>query len=190
MPREGIFKSPPFVGEPARTPASELALRWQRGAALFEELGCAGCHTPLMPLRRTTYTLLRGAGGAPILTIDLSAYAAAPRPERDEEGVVWVPVFSDFKRHDMGPRLAGLAPERGVSPREYLTRRLWGSAQTAPYLHTGEALTLDEVVLAHASEGSEALFAAEGYLELGEGSRSSLRVFLQSLSRAPAIRVR
>ena len=168
-------------------PAPELALKWQEGSRLFEELGCAGCHTPMMPLKSSRYPLIEGA---PTLDLDLSAHGAKPHPERDEEGVYWVPVFSDFKRHNMGARLKGLKAERGAPASEYLTRRLWGSAQTSPYLHTGAALTLEGVIYQHGGEGSEAEFAAESYFELSEVQRASVRLFLKSLSRAPTVRVR
>jgi len=190
VPTELQIREPNFIGEAKVVPAPELAVKWQEGARYFEELGCAGCHTPMMPLSSSSYPLTTRADDKANLSIDLSVFAARPHPERDEGGVYWVPVFSDFKRHHMGARLRGLKPERGVAPTHYLTRRLWGSAQTSPYLHTGNAITLDEVVYQHGGEGSEAEFASESYFELSEGQRASVRLFISSLSRALTIRVR
>ena len=185
VPQEMQIREPVFVGEPKLVPAPELSLKWQEGARRFEELGCAGCHTPMMPLKSSLYPLVEGQR-----VIDLSEHAAKPHPERDEQGIYWVPVFSDFKRHHMGARLQGKAPERGVPATHYFTRRLWGSSQTSPYLHTGNAITLEEVVYQHGGEGSEAEFAAESYFELDEGKQASVRLFVKSLMRAPMIRVR
>lgn len=189
IPSEMQIREPIFVGEAKVIPTPELSLKWQAGAQLFEELGCAGCHTPMMPLKDSQYPLVH-EGGETVLSLDLAIHGAQPHPERDELGVYWVPVFSDFKRHHMGDRLKGLRSERGAPATHYLTRRLWGSAQTSPYLHTGNAITLEEVIYQHGGEGSEAEFASESYFELNEGQRASVRLFIMSLSRAPTIRVR
>lgn len=188
VPHRSIIREPIMLGDAKEVAAPEFALKWQAGAKLFDEVGCAGCHTPLMPLKTSFYPVIEDEGGARY-TLDLSVSAGRPHPER-EGGRYLVPVFSDFKRHDMGERLKGKGSERGVGARFYLTRRLWGSAQTAPYLHTGAALTLEEVVYQHGGEGSEAAFASESFFELSEAERASLRLFLSSLSRAQAVRVR
>jgi mono/diheme cytochrome c family protein len=192
VPHRSIVREPIMLGEAKEVAAPEFALKWQAGAKLFDEVGCAGCHTPLMPLNSDAYPVIEGEGGA-LYTLKLSVSAGRPHPEREggrEGGRYLVPVFSDFKRHDMGERLKGKGSERGVGARFYLTRRLWGSAQTAPYLHTGAALTLEEVVYQHGGDGSEAAFASESFFELSEADRASLRLFLSSLSRAQAVRVR
>ena len=64
---------------------------------------------------------------------------------------VW--LFSDLKRHDMGDGLAetfALATEQ--RNREFTTARLWGIADTGPYLHDGRATTLSEAILLHGGE--------------------------------------
>ena len=38
----------------------------------------------------------------------------------------------------------------------FLTRPLWGVADTGPWLHDGRALTLKEAILLHEGQGSEA----------------------------------
>ena len=128
--------------------------------------------------------------------MDLSVHAAHPHPERKVKGdqepySVWlVPVFSDFKRHKMGAHLRARHVERGVRRDEYLTRRLWGARKTRPYLHHGGALSFEEAILAHGGAGSEALNAVEQFQALDQDEQSSLRLFLASLSRGPAIRIR
>jgi CxxC motif-containing protein (DUF1111 family) len=101
-----------------------------------------------------------------------------------------VPVFSDFRRHEMGSLLEARHVERGVPRGQYLTRRLWGLANTRPYMHDGSATRFDEAIALHGGEGSEAQGAATAFADLTEDGKASLRVFLLSLRRAPAIRIR
>jgi hypothetical protein len=188
VPTEGAFLEDPFARAlPEVIDTDAFALRWLDGAAQFEQLGCARCHTPFMPVHDPVFRTQPTLGGAPV-RVDLSREAARPHPTRDADTGAWlVPVFSDFKRHDMGPELAATHLEAGVPRAQYLTRRLWGLAQTAPYLHDGSATTLDGAIARH---GGEAAFAAEAFLHASEHERASLRVFLLSLRRAPSIRVR
>ena len=116
-----------------------------------------------------------------------SQRAAEPRPAQNDEGLYVVPVFSDFKRHNMGEVLASNTVEHGVAREEYLTRRLWGVANTRPFLHDGSAVLFDEAIAMH---GGEAAPIAEAFLNLSEADKASLRIFLLSLRRAPTIRIR
>ena len=202
VPTRGVYQLPPRTGELEFIDTPAFTDRWLKGALLFEEVGCAGCHRPYLPLKRSVLKipLYEKTGRDPLaamsyFTIDLSAHAAAPLPERkrsgESAGEVWlVPAFSDFKRHKMGEHLRAQHTERGVSADEYLTRRLWGLRKTSPYLHHGGALSIEEAIRAHGGEGSEALSAAERFEELDPNEQSSLRLFLMSLSRGPAIRIR
>ncbi|MEZ4433866.1 MAG: di-heme oxidoredictase family protein [bacterium] len=187
VPVEGGFADPFAPELPAIVDAPEFTDRWLRGAEVFATLGCGGCHTPFMevgdPVYRTRPALTGGE-----TQVDLARDGARPTPARDPDDAVWrVPVFSDFRRHDMGPLLTGRHPERGVPESHWMTRRLWGLAQTGPYLHDGSAVTVEEAITRH---GGEAAFAADGYRALPDPDRASLTVFLMSLRRAPAIRVR
>jgi hypothetical protein len=170
-------------------PEPEFAARWAEGAELFDGLGCAYCHVPLMPVEDPTFRSRTALSGAEI-AIDLDAKGATPHPEADATGTYWVPVFSDFKRHQMGAYLAGANTERGVSPGTYMTRRLWGLYNTSPYMHDASAVLFDEAIAMHGGEGSEAAGAASAFLALSEDDRASVRVFLLSLAKAPSIRVR
>ena len=66
----------------------------------------------------------------------------------------------------------------------FLTRPLWGLAETAPYLHDGRAPTIHDAIVLH---GGEAAAARDAYLALDENGRASVRVFLASLSRQPKL---
>ncbi len=125
--------------------------------------------------------------------------ASYPRLPFYPDGAVDVPLFSDLKRHRMGACLAdifgqqvdreGLLVERDV----YLTRPLWGVANTAPYMHDGRALTLKDAILAHADDTcriprenanlapSEANASVAAFRRLSEQDQAALITFLQSL---------
>ncbi len=183
IPTEGVYQHIEPIGDVEYVQSPELTWRWQEGRQLFEEIGCSGCHQPFLRLRSSIYKVDEWT------TIDLSKQGAKPIPQREGDFYL-VPVFSDFKRHKMGQKLKSKGSEMGVDAESYLTRRLWGLSQSAPYLHLGEALTFDEAIEGHMSEGSEALFAGEHFFSLKEDQKSSLRVFLQSLRRSASIRVR
>jgi CxxC motif-containing protein (DUF1111 family) len=97
---------------------------------------------------------------------------------------VW--LFSDLKRHDMGRENVARHVQLGVGKRMYLTPRLWGVADSAPYLHDGRAPSFDYAIAGHGGEGarSRAAFAKLSWEEKGP-----LRVYLMSLRRAPRVMV-
>jgi CxxC motif-containing protein (DUF1111 family) len=76
----------------------------------------------------------------------------------------------------MGP---GLAESAGfeLDP-VFITARLWGIADTAPYLHDGRATTLTEAVLLH---GGEAQQARDDFEALADPGRIEVLSFLRSL---------
>ena len=76
-----------------------------------------------------------------------------------------VHLFSDLKRHDMGDALASPSAQGTIPPRVFLTRPLWGLAETAPYLHDGRAPTVHDAIVLH---GGEATAARDAYLALDE----------------------
>ena len=154
----------------------EYTERFARGAALFVDLGCATCHIPFLRLRSPRLKV-----GSRL--IDLETEGARPVADRDEDGQYLVPLFSDLKRHHMGEHLSA----RGNDV--YLTRRLWGVAQTSPYLHDGSATTIDEAVAKHGGRDSEAIASALAFGAASDADRASVRVFLDALRRAPSLRV-
>ena len=97
---------------------------------------------------------------------------------KNEQGQTVVALYGDLKRHDMGPGLAEPIDETGAGASVFLTKELWGVADTAPYLHDGRATTLAEAILWHGGE-AEASRAAFEALELAE--QKSLISFLDNL---------
>ncbi|MRG93529.1 di-heme oxidoredictase family protein [Polyangium spumosum] len=161
-------------------------VRLGAGEARFQALGCAGCHVPSLSLESAVFTLPSREGGASV-SVDLARDAAMPRITPPAEGGslrVW--LYSDLKRHDMGPALAENQADRGVRPGTFLTRPLWGLARSRPYLHDARAPTLEDAILLH---GGEAQAARDAFAALSEPERADLRVFLTSLTRARRLSV-
>jgi CxxC motif-containing protein (DUF1111 family) len=95
-------------------------------------------------------------------------------------GGVRVPLFADLKRHDMGPRLAETFEAGGghIPDEHFTTARLWGIADTAPYLHDGRALSLEEAIDFH---GGEAQQVRDDFFNLSRSDQEALISFLLSL---------
>ena len=90
-----------------------------------------------------------------------------------------MPLFADLKRHDMGDGLReNFAQASERRNREFTTARLWGVADTAPYLHDGRATTLTEAILLH---GGEAQAARDQFADLRDRQQDALLAFLRSL---------
>lgn len=87
-------------------------------------------------------------------------------------------LYSDLKRHDMGPALAEKVDPNGVGESVWLTKELWGVGSTAPYLHDGRASTLTEAILLH---GGEAAKSAENFQRLSKKQQLDLIIFLENL---------
>jgi hypothetical protein len=151
------------------------------GIASFESLGCATCHVPSLPLGSAVFELAARDSEASVL-VDLASEAAKPRLQpAAQTGTFQVRLFSDLKRHDMGPALAEARPDRGVAGPLFLTRPLWGVARSRPYLHDAHAPTLEDAILLH---GGEAQSSRDAFAALTDPERAPLRVFLTCLTRA------
>jgi hypothetical protein len=171
---------------PPRDPG--LLDAWAAGRMRFEEVGCAGCHVPTLELENTKLDARESPDPTrEPFVIDVAKDGDGPKIEpryAGEKTPYLVHLFSDLKRHDMGPALAPPAPQGAIPARVFLTRPLWGLADTAPYLHDGRAPTVQDAIVLH---GGEAAAARDAYLALDETGRASIRVFLTSLSRAPKV---
>jgi len=146
------FLAPP---EPApETPSSA------RGRIVFNEIGCALCHTPSMTTGRS------------------STEALSEKPVR---------LYSDLLLHNMGPRLADNIIQGVAGPDEFRTAPLWGLGQRIFFLHDGRTTDLVEAIEAHASAGnfrfqpSEANGVIRQYRALEKARKEDLLTFLRSL---------
>jgi hypothetical protein len=173
---------------PPRDPA--LLDLWAAGRTYFDQVGCAGCHVPALELNDSKLDArapLPPGDGHPSFIVDVAKDGDGPKIEPKYAGTTTtylVRLFSDLKRHDMGDALASPAPQGDIPARMFLTRPLWGLAETAPYLHDGRAPTIQDAIVLH---GGEATAARDAYLGLDDHARASVRVFLASLSREPKI---
>ena len=152
------------------------------GLRTFRLIGCADCHRPALETDSSmlSYSYPEVAE-EPMQNVFFSVdLADAPAAfELTGAGGLIVPLFSDLKRHDMGDELA--ESFHGASDRqnrEFITAKLWGVADTAPYLHDGRALTLNEAIQMH---GGDARTARDTYAELGANRKNRLLAFLRVL---------
>lgn len=158
-----------------------LRERWARGSVLFDDAGCNSCHTRTLQMSLPVWDEYPDTTGGPPVKLELLVDGDAPR------GSHVVELFSDLKRHDMGDELADTyASPSGLARSVFLTRPLWGLAETGPFLHDGRALTLDEAIRAHGGEGAT---SRDLYLALEPAAQRDLTVFLLSLTRSPRLRV-
>lgn len=174
------------VVRPPRDPG--LVDAFAAGRSHFDAIGCSGCHVPLLELKDTTLDARQPAApDRPPFLVDVAKDGDGPKIEPKFAGgptAYLVRLFSDLKRHDMGPALATRTAQGTIPAQVFLTRPLWGLAETAPYLHDGRAPTVHDAIVLH---GGEATAARDGYLALDENGRASVRVFLASLSREPKL---
>jgi hypothetical protein len=152
------------------------------GFQTFQSIGCANCHKPVLKTRGHLLPL-----AIPEVATDPAAnvyrridLVTVGFPAVPGEDGVFVPFFADLKRHDMGPRLAESfeSDRRGNSNSVFTTARLWGIADTAPYLHDGRATTLSEAIEFH---GGEAQAARDAFLALSHAQQDNLIHFLGKL---------
>jgi len=158
----------------------QRGLPGQRGFSTFQAIGCSQCHIPVMQTRSRILPLSfpevpRDPWKNVYLEIDLVEVGFEPVPGGD--GVL-VPLFADLKRHDMGDGLKEDFELAEISNREFTTARLWGVADTAPYLHDGRATTLFQAIEAH---GGEAQDSRDAFLALSVEERQQLISFLGRL---------
>jgi len=173
-----------------RPPAPAVLLeRFARGRRLFDEIGCASCHRPALVLEDPVLEIRpldpQHTGKTPV-RVDVARDGDSPKvePEKVLGARHIARLFSDLKRHDMGPELATPSAQGSIPASAFLTRPLWGLAFTSPYLHDGRAPTVDDAVRLHGGEGAP---SRDRYLELSGEDRASLRVFLLSLDREPKL---
>lgn len=113
-----------FLAPIDRGPTDSAAAR---GESVFESVGCAHCHVPV---------LMTGRNSNPVFD---------RRP---------VALYSDLLLHDVG---TGDGIEQGAAqPNEIRTPALWGLRFRRPLLHDGDAATPEEALLRHGNEAAGA----------------------------------
>jgi CxxC motif-containing protein (DUF1111 family) len=130
------------------------------GAALFEQVLCSACHVPSLHTSKT--------------------YPVPALADIDAK------LYTDFLLHDMGDSLAdGLPASPSVdgeaSSRDWRTTPLIGLRFNRTLLHDGRAKTVEQAILGHRGEGSEANDSVDQYQALSAEDRSTLIDFVKAL---------
>ncbi|HKR80260.1 MAG TPA: di-heme oxidoredictase family protein [Nitrospira sp.] len=131
-----------------------------RGRKLFNDVGCALCHTP---------TLHTGKSAIPAL--------------RNKDAN----LYSDLVLHAMGPGLADDVGQGNARGDEFRTAPLWGLGKRTFFLHDGRTKDLLEAIRAHASAASGTYPASEAnqvtarFNGLTEIDKQQVLNFLRSL---------
>ena len=174
------------------------------GEKKFAQIGCANCHTPALPLDSWGWLYsepnpynpagnLR-PGDAPSVQVNLNSdYLPGPRL-RAQDGITWVPAYTDLKLHDItsGPddpnrealdmhQPAG-SPGFFAGNSRFLTKKLWGAANEAPYFHHGKYTTMREAIEAHHGEAEA---SNQAWQALTDYDRDSIIEFLKTLQVLP-----
>jgi CxxC motif-containing protein (DUF1111 family) len=127
----------------------------RNGLSLFNQVGCALCHTPaLTTAPKTSISVLQGQQ---------------------------VNLFSDLLLHHMGKGLADGITQGSAGPDEFRTAPLWGLGQRIFFLHDGRTKDLLEAIGQHASPQSEAKKVIKNFNGLTEVQKQDILNFLRSL---------
>jgi len=150
------------------------------GFATFQAIGCAGCHMPVLKTRSQFLPLAHPeVAEDPSANVYYQVDLVKVGFKKDPHGPgVLVPLFADLKRHDMGDRLAETFEFGEIGNRVFTTARLWGIADTAPYIHDGRATTLFQAIETH---GGEAQSVRDTFLALSDAEQRAVLAFLRTL---------
>ena len=190
---------------PSRVTSPNFALQKaaQEGEVLFRQIGGAGCHIPALPLDRKGWIYTEPgpynpagnlqSGEVQAIALDLTS-DDLPQPRlKPTNGVVWVPLFTDFKLHNIcrglnDPNVEQLNANAKAGTAaffagnaEFLTRRLWAVGGKPNYFHHGQFTTLREAILAHAGEAAA---QQQQFSALSSYQQSAIIEFLKTL-RSP-----
>jgi len=126
----------------------------QNGAALFNSVGCALCHSPSLTAGPSDYTGM--------------------------SNITYHP-YSDFALHHMGWNLADGIHQGNAGADEFRTAPLWGLGQRLYFLHDGRTSDLIEAINAHGGSDSEASRVVRRFRTLNPSQMQDLLNFLRSL---------
>ncbi len=129
------FLAPPPSHSPVDPAEADQA---HEGSRLFQEIGCASCHIPVL------------------VTGEHEVEALNRKP---------VALYSDLLLHDMGPELADICAP-GATPSELRTEVLMGLAVRVLYMHDGDSSTLWDAIARHGGESAASREAFDGLTEL------------------------
>ena len=166
----------------------------KQGFLLMEQIGCTTCHIRNLVIDHDRRVADVETNFNPQQGIFNRLFAVAttqvvvvpdgqPLPKLLPAGGSFVVqnIFTDLKRHDLGPNFHELNYD-GSYRKEFMTTPLWGVGSTAPYGHDGRSINLMEVILRH---GGEAQPAREQFADLSPTRQRWLLEALESLVLFP-----
>lgn len=159
----------------------------EHGEELFATLNCIQCHRTTLRLDSPVFTepnpfnppgKLKLSDVSQPLSISLTG-ASAGDLTLEPDGSLLVPAFTDLKRHDMGPALdTDAVRQNGIPTEMWLTRKLWGVASEAPFLHHGRATLISEAILLHGGEAEQQRLE---YAALAPDDQAAVVEFIKTL---------
>jgi Di-haem oxidoreductase, putative peroxidase len=167
-----------------------LTSRARHGTQVMEKIGCTVCHVQDMPIRKdrrvadveTEYDPQRGifnrlfATLTPLFGVVNDGQQFPQLPPLEGPFLVRN-IFTDFKRHDLGPAFHE-RQYNGTLVQMFMTEPLWGVGSTPPYGHDGRSVNLEEVILRH---GGEAQASRNTFAVLSDDQKQAVLEFLSAL---------
>ncbi|MDE3197326.1 MAG: thiol oxidoreductase-like protein, partial [Acidobacteriota bacterium] len=160
------------------------------GVQAFNHMGCGACHIQNLQINhdrrvadvRTAYDPAHGGFNSMYATVT-PLFQTMPGGVKVPNGQPYLVknIFTDFKRHDLGPNYHENLFDGGTTTM-FLTTPLWGIGSTAPYGHDGRSINLNEAILRH---GGEAQTARDAYARAGQGDRQRVLDMLNALVLFP-----
>jgi CxxC motif-containing protein (DUF1111 family) len=145
------FLAPPKASDSVPGGSSSIL----KGKALFGDVGCSLCHTP-------------------VLTTDPNSRIAALAGKPAN-------LYSDLALHVMGDNLEDGISQGEATGNEFRTAPLWGLGQRLFFLHDGRTSDLIVAIQEHRGKNSEANEVVKRYERLKEVDKQDLLNFLRSL---------
>lgn len=176
-------------------PASgEMTRRSKQGLKLMKKTGCFSCHIQNLQIQRdrrvadveTRFDPEKGifnrlfAVAQPLFDTvnDGQAY---PKLQPRNNPFLVKNIFTDLKRHDLGPAFYERQYDGSLVTR-FVTEPLWGVGTTAPYGHDGRSINLKEVIIRH---GGEAQKSKEAFAALSDNNQRKILEYLNTLVLFP-----
>ena len=155
LSNEQIDSITAFVSNLPRPPQADARNTGLNGGQIFYAIGCGGCHVANLGHVKEIYT-------------DLLLH----KMKHDLHDPENYQIFGHSKP------LENAKNHAGALPGEWRTPALWGVGITAPYMHDGRALSLEEAIDEH---GGEAEKSARNFQTLEVDQKMQLMQFLKSL---------
>ena len=166
----------------------------ERGLRIMKDIGCTSCHVQNLEIENdrrvadveTEFDPQRGIFNRLFATAmelfdvvdDGDEY---PQLQPKGERFVVKNIFTDLKRHDLGPAFHEREYD-GTMVTEFVTEPLWGVGSTSPYGHDGRSINLEEVILRHGGEAEE---SKRAFARLNPRQQEMVIKYLQTLILFP-----